>query len=497
MNNIDTSKWKWFRIGDIFPPLKIKKYSSEPEEQGLLPYITSTSNNNGVNSLVNELESFNKKCLTISTNGKCFDVFLQDYGKFCISSDVEILFNENLTNNQYLFISTVIKLDQYRWGYGRKPKNNKVFDTKIKLPSKENEPDWEYMEQYIKSLRERERENSQLAESYLQLEKKSQLDIVNWKQFKIGELFEVSRGKRIVRDIDYFKDKTNEFNIPVITSTTLNNSVDGYYNKYNCEGNVICCGGEASGMFSTYQEEKCWVMDRSRILNPKFKMSKNIALFLVSILNLNQYKFSYGRSANPEDINDIIITLPIDNNNNINFKYMEDFIRERERGIQTPLWSIFKIEDIFEIKNGYGITKEDIELCQGNIPAIQGGDENNGILGFLKENLNFLFINEPCLTLARVGSAGALNLFQNGCYIGDKAKALLLKPNFEKYKNIFIYSFLKTIINQNKYRYSYGRGVITNEYYNLNFILPIDDLGNPNWEYMEQYIKSLPYSKYL
>lgn len=84
-------------------------------------------------------------------------------------------------------------------------------------------------------------------------------------------------------------------------------------------------------MFSTYQEEKCWVMDRSRILNPKFKMSKNIALFLVSILNLNQYKFSYGRSANPEDINNIIITLPIDNNNNINFKYMEDFIRERER----------------------------------------------------------------------------------------------------------------------------------------------------------------------
>lgn len=74
---------------------------------------------------------------------------------------------------------------------------------------------------------------------------------------------------------------------------------------------------------------------------------------------------------------------------------------------------------------------------------------------------------------------------------------MLLKPNFEKYKNIFIYSFLKTIINQNKYRYSYGRGVVTNEYYNLNFILPIDDLGNPNWEYMEQYIKSLPYSKYL
>lgn len=158
MNNIDTTTWKWFKLSDIFNKQKIKKYSSAPEEEGIIPYITSTSNNNGVDLFINETPSFNKRCLTISTNGRCFDVFLQNYGKFCISSDVEILYNPNLSDNQYLFIATIIKFDQYRWGYGRKPKNDKVFETKIKLPSKDNNPNWEYMENYIKELRMKERE---------------------------------------------------------------------------------------------------------------------------------------------------------------------------------------------------------------------------------------------------------------------------------------------------------------------------------------------------
>lgn len=43
--------------------------------------------------------------------------------------------------------------EKYKWSYGRKPKNNKVYDTIIKLPVDEKgEPDWVFMENYIKSL---------------------------------------------------------------------------------------------------------------------------------------------------------------------------------------------------------------------------------------------------------------------------------------------------------------------------------------------------------
>ena len=47
-----------------------------------------------------------------------------------------------------------LKLEKFKWDYGRKPKSDKVFKTIIKLPVKninDEEPDWEYMEEYMQS----------------------------------------------------------------------------------------------------------------------------------------------------------------------------------------------------------------------------------------------------------------------------------------------------------------------------------------------------------
>lgn len=155
------------------------------------------------------------------------------------------------------------------------------------------------------------------------------MNINKWKKFKISDYFDVKRGSRIVKNRDYLEIKNNEYKYNVITSTTVNNSVDGYFNKYNCLGNVITCGGEATGMFSTYQKDKCWVMDRSRILEPKFlKFNKHIGLFLITIFNLYQVKYSYGKSANPNDILNTIIKLPIDKDGIPDWKYMENYIKQ-------------------------------------------------------------------------------------------------------------------------------------------------------------------------
>lgn len=145
----------------------------------------------------------------------------------------------------------------------------------------------------------------------------------NWKEFKIGNLFDVTRGKRIVKT-DYVKNGP----YPVITATTSNNSVDGYYSKYNSEGNILTIGGEASGFFTTYQENRCWVMDRSRICIPLFKdFNKFHAFFLIPLFNKNRYKYNYGRSANPEEISNTVIKLPSTCEGKPDWEYMENYIK--------------------------------------------------------------------------------------------------------------------------------------------------------------------------
>ena len=75
-----------------------------------------------------------------------------------------------------------------------------------------------------------------------------EMNNITYKIFKISDLFEIKRGKRIVKNIDYFTEKIGENTFPVITAKTSDNGIDGYYDKFNCNGNVIVCAGEANGL---------------------------------------------------------------------------------------------------------------------------------------------------------------------------------------------------------------------------------------------------------
>ena len=57
--------------------------------------------------------------------------------------------------------------------------------------------------------------------------------------------------------------------------------------------------------------------------------------------------------------------------------------------------------------------------------------------------------------------------------------------------------FLITILNEIDYKYSYGRARTKQRIENEEILLPQNKKGNVDWEYMENYIKSLPYAEFL
>lgn len=174
-------------------------------------------------------------------------------------------------------------------------------------------------------------------------------------------------------------------------------------------------------------------------------------------------------------------------------------------------WKMFKVSNIFTILNGKGITKEEISENSGIFPAVQSGEENNGVIGYIDfeycKLMNYSYSKEPCLTVARTGSAGFVTYQEKGCVVGDSAKILkfinkkLSKPH---------YLFIQTLLNANRYKYSYGRKVTESKYMDDYLKLPIklnsentptidseyrysDEGYIPDWEFMEDYIKSLSY----
>lgn len=54
--------------------------------------------------------------------------------------------------------------------------------------------------------------------------------------------------------------------------------------------------------------------------------------------------------------------------------------------------------------------------------------------------------------------------------------------------------FLLTILNKEQYRYSYGRKKSQAKIKKEETKLPVDNQGKPDWHFLKDYMKSLPYS---
>jgi len=49
-----------------------------------------------------------------------------------------------------MFLVTIFNLEQYRYNYGRKASQTRLKEIAIQLPAKDYQPDFEFMENYIK-----------------------------------------------------------------------------------------------------------------------------------------------------------------------------------------------------------------------------------------------------------------------------------------------------------------------------------------------------------
>ena len=164
------------------------------------------------------------------------------------------------------------------------------------------------------------------------------------------------------------------------------------------------------------------------------------------------------------------------------------FSQSNAKVFYKKLYAQFQVGDLFNIYNG----KEIFDYPR-NIEAIQSGADNNAVLGLLDEQYclqsGYKMINEPCLSVARLGTSGYVAYHESPCVIGDSTKVLILK---EKQKaSIYIYIYLRTVLMANKYKYAYGRKVTEKKYSHDIIVLPVTCDGLP--DYMEDYIKQLPY----
>ena len=126
---------------------------------------------------------------------------------------------------------------------------------------------------------------------------------------------------------------------------------------------------------------------------------------------------------------------------------------------------------------------------EGDIPLITAGENNNGVIEYI--SLEILKIKK--LFKNKITVDMFFNVFYHDYnYFSDDNIHTLIPIKFElnKYNSLF----LVTILSKLKYKYAYGRQLRLMRLSFEKIKLPIDKNGAPDWQFMEDYIKSLPYS---
>jgi hypothetical protein len=112
---------------------------------------------------------------------------------------------------------------------------------------------------------------------------------------------------------------------PYVTTQANNNGVEGFYDYSTEEGGVITFDSAVVGCCS-YQALPFTASDHVEKLIAKFDMNKYIALFLVTVLNQEQYRYNYGRKCCQTRMRKIGIKLPA-KNGKPDFVLMENYIK--------------------------------------------------------------------------------------------------------------------------------------------------------------------------
>ena len=325
---------------------------------------------------------------------------------------------------------------------------------------------------------------------------------VKWKEIYFIDIFD---NIYIAKSTDQNKLKAG--NVPFIGRSSINNGLQGEYfvekEKIN-KGNslTISMVGEPKCFYQKYSftcSQNILVLQNNEFIN--ITNSK----FLIPIIDnyLKAKGYGYGYPVGKERVLRNKLLLPVDKNNQINWYFMEEYIKERENKQREELkeyyksrlldlvvcpevlndvdWKEIFIEEVAEIYSGKDIYER--ERTIGNTPYITATANNNGI-GYFVGNENKTMESE-CISVNRNGSVGyAFYHCYEALYGNDTRK---LKPFI---KNKYTALFISHAITSQKDKYGYGYKMGTGRLKRQKIMLPVSD-GEVNYKYMENFIKNI------
>lgn len=317
-----------------------------------------------------------------------------------------------------------------------------------------------------------------------------------------------------------------------IGRSRVNNGIQGYTNKLSYEPNKskTFSVSQVGTIVAQFRQKRWYSSQNIFILSVKHDTEIiNNWLYILSSLNKALQRFDGGYSNYPtkSSLSNLQLTLPIKSDGTIAFDYMEAYIKELEAErikeleaylIATGLndyaltdeeqraidkfrngeirWGEFNVKAMFD-KVPLKKHKKDFDKkrdtstqmsAEFNLPLVNAKIGDNGIMFFgRKEDFDSA---EMVIDIISNGAVATGTVYPQVQKVGVLWDAYLLKSKFNVNESQLI--FLSATLQKSiKLKFAWENKAVWTKVQNEQFRLPVNQLGEPDYEYMNLYISAI------
>lgn len=324
------------------------------------------------------------------------------------------------------------------------------------------------------------------------------IDTSAWKEFRVGDLFDMSLSKD-----DIQPKSTVEGDIPLISSGKTNNGIVAYIQDdkatiQKADTITVDMFGKAFYQANSYY---CVSHGRVNILTPKFDINEYIGLFVASVIEkVSNEKYEFNSMCTGKKLAEDIVSLPATSDGQPDWDYMGSYMKavmeESEKSLENLRkvddtkhlidvsgWGEFRIEDIFDVIKGTRLTKADMK--DGTIKFVGSSAMNNGETHRIENNEKLHPANT--ITVCYNGSVGETFYQDEIFWASDDVNVLYPKFDMTKLMAMFICPIIKSVGQKYAFIDKWKQEDMKNE----TIRLPITSTGEPDWQYMEDYMRRI------
>lgn len=339
------------------------------------------------------------------------------------------------------------------------------------------------------------------------------IDTSEWKEFRIKDLFETQKkGNKLQVPTGAsvpVQDLLEDGATPRITVTGSNNGVFGFYDycgKNSADYRVFNNFVSVSFLGTVFYQEGDATLDmKVHCLKPNgITLNKYTGRFLVGAIRASLRESTYSDQISSSILPEMSIKLPATPDGAPDWAYMESYMESlknkvaesltllqaakdaEKKKVNTREWGEFRVGELFDIKRP--AARSERKYCEGEINYVSSGAFNNGVANKLMPLPNELLDRGGCITVSPLDGS---SFYQEEDFLGRGGSGASILILYNSHLNRNNALFICSVIRSSANGFGYTDLLNGENLKSLTIKLPMDKTGQPDWAYMEKYMRKV------